>query len=921
MDERITELKEKIKKEQSPIPKAILLIELANYIQSHLFDIREAERYALQALTIGKDNKDMRITGLAQGSLAIIYWRQGKIDEAQECASKALKIAEVTKDKNLEGQACGVLGLIQEQRGELDSAVKHYERCLSLYTELGNELLLATHYNNLGNVFWDKGDLERALDAHQKSLAIKERLRDQVLKTPGAVDLDPITISRSISISLNNLGLLYEDLGDLEKAIEFFYRALVEKEKTNDLAGISACYNNIGEIYQKRGRLDKAIQLFEQAVKTAELANAKPRKAEAFGNLGNAYFLAGDYIRSMNYYIEDMNLSLEIEDKFELSEVYWRIAELLLATKEITEAFNFLQKSLALSSEIGAKKNEASAYRVLGKYYFSQNDLTKAKSAFERGIELLEGMGKCYELGKIYFDYGSSLAETGIRDTALRFLREAADIFRKLEIVQESEAVERLLFRLEVEKDRRVALIKSLSSLTSHLLPISELAPKCLALLQDMLTFDAGVFFAFETRPFVLGKITKEEALVVCKRDELILTPQSVNLPLRLAGHNLGVLYLRWEKPPPLSLDSSLLETIANILSLALEHSRTRIGVRIESAQPISQKPLPHFEGIIGESPKMLEVFETLQRVAPTKASVLILGESGTGKELIAQTIHRQSPRAQRPFVTINCAAIPETLLESELFGIEKGTATGISARIGKFEQADGGTVFLDEIGDMSLALQAKLLRVLEEKRFERVGGRKTIAVDVRIIAATNKDLEQAIRQGNFRSDLFYRLNVVNIHLPPLRERKEDIPHLANHFLRKFNEEVERSIKGFTKEAMDILLAYSWPGNVRELENTIERAVILAREEYITPADLAPLGRILSEKAQATEAKPALETQLPKAKARLEKDYILRLLARYNWNVTQAVKASGISRSQFYRLLAKYQIQRSKTHFDSQEPV
>jgi DNA-binding NtrC family response regulator/tetratricopeptide (TPR) repeat protein len=905
MDDRIQNLKEQIKREALPIQKAGLLLDLGRRVQ--FSNPEEARRCATQALAIAKETQDARIMGRTQNFISEICYREGKIEDAIECAKKALSISEFVKDKETEAIAHTLLGLIQEQKGELDQAISHYEKSIELNLEIGSEGDLAATYNNLGNVLWDKGDLEKALEYHQKSFAIKERLRDNIANTPDSAELDPIRISRMISISLSNLGLIYEDLGDWEKAIECFYRAMVEKEKINDRAGIALVYNNIGEIYLRRGRLEKAIKLFEQAVKSAEAANAIPKKAEVCGNLGNAYFLSGDYIRGMNYYIEDMNLSLEIDDKFELSEVYWRMGELLLTTKEEPEAFNFIQKSVTLSSEIGAKKNEASAQRILGKYYVKHNDSTNAKAAFEKGIKILEEMDKCYELGKIYFDYGSYLAETGARDTALRYLREASTIFRKLEIVSESEAVERLLFRLEVEKDRRVALIKSLSTLTSHLFPAAELGPKSLTLLQEAMLFDGGTFFVFETKPFVLGNITKEEATAICKRGELELTPLSVNLPLRLAGRDLGVIHLRWKNPPPFSFDSALFETISNILSLALEHTRARIGLKPELPKAVIEKPVFHFEGIIGESPKMLEVFDTLSRVAPTKACILILGESGTGKELIAKTIHNQSPRAKKPFVTINCAAIPETLLESELFGVEKGTATGVSERQGKFEQAHGGTIFLDEIGDMSLSLQAKLLRVLQEKNFERLGGRKTIEVDVRIIAATNKNLEQAITQGNFREDLFYRLNVINVHLPQLRERKEDIALMANYYVQKFNEELDRAIKGITPEAMELLLLHSWPGNVRELENTIERAVILAKQEYITPTDLPP---VLHDKdsEKLPESKPLLG-----AKATLEKDFVLQLLARFNWNVSRAVKASGISRSQFYRLLTKYQIRRTES--------
>jgi len=946
---RIANLKEQIKKEKSPIKKAELLLDLADYIQNHssnLSELKDAKSYCLSALKIAKEKKNSALIGEATSILGIIYWREGSYACAQECANKTMKIAELIKDKELAARANGLLGLISEQKGELDSAINYYEQCLVLYSELGNAPLLAAHYNNLGNVFWDKGDLERALECHEKSLAIKEKMRERLLRAtcglPQAAELDPTTISRSISISLNNLGLLYEDLGDLEKAIECFYRSLVEKEKINDKVGISACYNNIGEIYLKRGRLEKAIQLFEQAVKTAEDAGSKSRKAEACGNLGNAYFLTGDYIRSMNFYIEDMNLAQEIDDKFELSEVYWRMAELLLETKDEDEAFNFLQKSIALSSEFGAKKNQGCAYRILGKYYLKQGDLPNAKQAFERGIELLEGMGKCYELGKIYFDYGLGLARLGgIRDTALRFLREAGNIFRRLEIINESEAVEKVLYQLEENKDRSVALIKSLSSLTAYGLTLPELATKTLALLQEALLFDAGAFWAFNNKPYILGNITEEELLEADSakvrlgriKAKLTITPTEVILPLRLAGHDLGVLYLRWQKSSPLpdSDLSGLFESISNIISLALEHIRVRSGLTLSPIRVEATAMPPQLlevdsaksglrETIIGESPKMLAVFETISRVAPTKACVLILGESGTGKELVAKTIHNLSQRAQKPFITINCAAIPENLLESELFGIEKGTATGVRERIGKLEQAHEGTVFLDEIGDMSLSLQAKLLRVLQEKRFERVGGRKTIEVDIRIIAATNKDLEQAIHSGSFREDLFYRLNVINIHLPPLRERKEDIPKLTEHFIQKFSQETQRPIKGITPEAMTMLLNYSWPGNVRELQNTIERAVILAKNEYITPADLPPaLDGITPQTSGDSVPTTTWKTTITKTRTALEKDFILKLLAHYNWNVTRAVKASGISRSQFYRLMSKYQIQRSKAPLDPQK--
>ncbi len=246
-----------------------------------------------------------------------------------------------------------------------------------------------------------------------------------------------------------------------------------------------------------------------------------------------------------------------------------------------------------------------------------------------------------------------------------------------------------------------------------------------------------------------------------------------------------------------------------------------------------------HFENIIGQSPKMMAIYELLEKVSPTKTNILITGESGTGKELVAKAIHFNSPRKDKPFVTLNCGAIPEALIESELFGHMKGAFTdAISTKKGLFEIADGGTIFLDEISELPLLMQVKLLRVLQDKEFKRVGGTEDIKVDVRIISATNKDLEEAVREKKFREDLFYRLNVIQIKLPPLRERKEDIPLLAEHFLKKYSQELNKNISRISPDALRILLNYDYPGNVRELQNIIERAVALETSEELTPKNL-----------------------------------------------------------------------------------
>ena len=299
---------------------------------------------------------------------------------------------------------------------------------------------------------------------------------------------------------------------------------------------------------------------------------------------------------------------------------------------------------------------------------------------------------------------------------------------------------------------------------------------------------------------------------------------------------------------------------------------------------------------IIGGSPAMLRTLDLVNQVAPSTATVLIQGESGSGKELIANAVHRGSPRRDRPFIKVNCAALPETLLESELFGYERGAFTGAVARKeGRFELADGGTLFMDEIGDLSPATQAKLLRVLQGGEFERLGGTRTLKADVRLVAATNADLATRVREKRFREDLFYRLNVITIQIPPLRERREDIPLLAQQFLRRFGAKNAKPIAGFTDEALDILQTYAWPGNVRELENVIERAVVLSRSSMISPADL-PETVVGSDQA-ARHLVISIGTPLEEVEDRL----IEETLRYTKGDKTLAAKLLGIATRTIYR--------------------
>ena len=313
-------------------------------------------------------------------------------------------------------------------------------------------------------------------------------------------------------------------------------------------------------------------------------------------------------------------------------------------------------------------------------------------------------------------------------------------------------------------------------------------------------------------------------------------------------------------------------------------------------------------ENLVGESPEMLTAFKTVRQVAPSAASVLLMGESGTGKELFAQALHQNSPRRNKPFVKVACSSLPETLLESELFGHEKGSFTGaLYSRAGRFEIADGGTLFLDEIGDISPTVQIKLLRFLEEREFERVGGNRTFKVDVRIVAATHRDLRKKLGDGSFREDLYYRLNVIEVHIPPLRERAGDISLLAHHFLAKFAKANQKDVRQLSDDAIAMLLRHPWPGNVRELENAIERAVVLTDQPVLTPDHFPTLRRVASDPASVTPGKPAPLGIPGSTLAELEREAILRTLEAVGGSTSRAAHLLQISTRKIQYKLKEYQ--------------
>jgi Nif-specific regulatory protein len=408
----------------------------------------------------------------------------------------------------------------------------------------------------------------------------------------------------------------------------------------------------------------------------------------------------------------------------------------------------------------------------------------------------------------------------------------------------------------------------------------------------------------------ILNQVIEENLAVLCndvpsdetfREAESLLAPQVrsvLAVPLEVHDKLLGVLYLDASSQVP-RFDSELLQLVTalgNVAALAIENARHLERLADENRRLQQELNIQH--SMVGESQRMRAVYQFVSRVAPRESTVLINGESGTGKELVARAIHSNSGRKDRPFVAINCAAIVDTLLESELFGHEKGAFTGaVGQKKGKLETAEGGTVFLDEIGELAAPLQAKLLRVLQEREFERVGGTRPIKLDIRLVAATNVDLNEASRTGKFRQDLYYRLNVVSIEVPPLRDRAEDIPLLAAYFTARYSEKINRRVAGISPKARACLQRYPWPGNVRELENAIERAVVLGSTELILPEDLPD--SILEETASAGEPVTALHDGIREAKKKI----IEQAIEQANGNYTDAAGLLGVHPNHLFRLI------------------
>ena len=828
--------------------------------------------------------------GRAAYMLGEMLRRAGDLDGAARYAEIVFKVADETADRRARASGLNLLGIIHRDRSELQSALDCFKEYLEISRQIGFEHGERIALNELGGVYGLQGKFGEALDYFHLSLKA-DTIAGQ---------------TRGRATSLYNIGWALAAMGRWIEATENFHRAMTLCEDHGFSDPLAAAWMSLGELALKRSDYEDASLMFRMVIEGEREKQRSGRMyREGLSNLGWTHFRSGDLAQAEEVLTEVARLIETAEDRRGLATVCCRRAELALARGWLDAAGDLVAQAEQLATDLNLTSELGEALRVHALLSVARGKPDEALEFFGRSETTLEPLGDTFELALTRLQRGRQLFEVCQWEEARPLLQDAARTFRRLAVVAEAEEANRLLYRLEMRTDRTAALLQGLLSVTALGLAPEQFIEQALQMLCDSMQFEQGAVL-IDGRPVAtLGNpdvsIPPDPSPVQSQTDLELL------LPVRQAEGVIGLIMLRRPLPLEARVSAEVLEVVSGTLAPALAKLVQLMAIAADSALQI---PGLRFRGVVGRNRDVRDLLGLVARVAATAVPVLIRGESGSGKELIARALHESGPRADKPFVVVNCAAVPEPLLEAEFFGVEKGAATGVAARPGKFELAGEGTIFLDEIGDMSPALQAKLLRVIEDKMVTRVGGTKETLMEARVVAATNMDLDQRERQGLFRRDLLYRLNTVQLLLPPLRRRQEDIPTLTKYFIARAAQQYNRPVCGASDDVLSLFAGFSWPGNVRQLQHVVERAVILSNGSELQMTDL-PL-----EITQRRDGLTALTPESMRSRFRdktdeSERAMLIEALRQAKGNTSEAIRLTGFSRRHFFRLLRKHHLSSS----------
>jgi len=927
--ESATHIADKIEDEDSRVKIKADYRKLKGKISYHLDDWKKAESEFGEAEKLY--TKINNVEGLAAiyNNLGVLAMFQGEMKNAETLYKKSLK---AEKERyNLSGISTSQsnLGSLYEDRGEYKKSLNCLNEALYIQLLLNDRDQIPNIYLNIGVSYMDNGEHKKAEEAFENSLEISLEYN----------------MYKNVIPALNNLGALFFKSGKFEKAIDYYEQAIKKSQDYNFSEGLIKSYNNIGELYEKRGEFNRAHDYYSKSIELLPSITDDYMKAELYGNMGSVLTALHKFKEAYVYLVESYDFFKSLSAKDKMIEGALNQASYFIETRNYESANYYLDSAQKLAEEIA---NDF----YLGRCYHLRSMLETENS--EIALDLLRDAIECFvksnnniELAQANYDFASLLLEAEDWEQALQILNDNKQLIKGLGAIKILEKNDTLIKKVTKKysaelKESKVqeTLLNKFYEITQELNDITDfdiLIDSALDKLIDFAEADGGIFTLYNNKmvkdswEYVILKGLSGKDDVLPQFMDLIedtyknssannykqphFAPEYNNIisfPLVVRNDKKGVICLftkhgsHYFTERMFNLISALCNQIVviveNISFENLQKSHDSIREELASAST--------FANIIGKSEKIQEIFRMIEKIKNTPTSVLLEGPSGTGKELIARAIHYNSNRRNKQFVAQYCGALPETLLESELFGHVKGAFTGASHdKKGLFEVADGGTFFLDEIADISLSTQVKLLRFLQEGEIKRVGSTQTHRVDVRVICATNVSLKEKVDKGDFRLDLFYRLNVIKVDVPSLRERKSDIPLLAVHFLDKYCQKIDKKVNGITEEAMKYLMNYSWPGNIRQLENEIERAITLSEvDSSIKSSDLSE--EIFHYK-EHTQAVQLLENRSMKdAVEKLEKEMIIKALDEYDDNQTKAAKALSLSRQGLIKKMQRYGIKK-----------